>query len=137
MSRNGLYFLILCLSLAGYLWILINYNSTVQQYFSETSICIFRNITGVPCPSCGTTRSVLAILDGDLMNSIDHNPFGLVVVILLTVLPFWVVIDLMQGKRSFLRFYKYAERSLKRKYIAIPSISIVVVVWLKTIYEHL
>jgi len=137
MSRNGLYSLILGLSLAGYVWIILNGNSTIQQNISETNVCIFKNITGIPCPSCGTTRSVLAILKGNVIDSIDQNPLGLVMVLLLTVFPIWILIDLVLGKNSFQIFYRYVEFSLKRKYIAIPSIVIVLVVWLLNIRRHL
>ncbi|HOC43426.1 MAG TPA: DUF2752 domain-containing protein [Thermoanaerobaculales bacterium] len=36
--------------------------------------CLFRSITGVPCPSCGATRSVLALLDGDVPGALLLNP---------------------------------------------------------------
>ncbi|MBL4716421.1 MAG: DUF2752 domain-containing protein [Bacteroidia bacterium] len=137
MSRNGLYFLILGLSLAGYVWIILNGNSTIQQNISGTNVCIFKNITGIPCPSCGTTRSVLAILKGNVIDSIGHNPLGLVMVLLLAILPIWIIIDFVFGKNSFQVFYRYVEFSLKRKYIVIPSIVIVLVVWFLNIHRHL
>lgn len=36
--------------------------------------CLFHSVTGVPCPSCGATRSVLALLDGHLGDAIAYNP---------------------------------------------------------------
>jgi hypothetical protein len=36
--------------------------------------CLFRSITGVPCPSCGATRSVFALLDGDVSGALSLNP---------------------------------------------------------------
>jgi hypothetical protein len=36
--------------------------------------CTFRQVTGVPCPSCGATRAGLALAQGDLMAALSFNP---------------------------------------------------------------
>ena len=41
--------------------------------------CTFRRLTGVPCPTCGTTRSALAILDLDLAAAWATNPLATLV----------------------------------------------------------
>jgi hypothetical protein len=38
--------------------------------------CSFRALTGVPCPTCGTTRSALAMLDLDLVSAFQANPLA-------------------------------------------------------------
>ena len=38
--------------------------------------CIFRSLTGVPCPTCGTTRAAAAFLDGNLMAALTANPLA-------------------------------------------------------------
>jgi hypothetical protein len=40
--------------------------------------CIFRSLTGVPCPSCGTTRAAMAFLDGDIVAALAANPLAAV-----------------------------------------------------------
>ncbi|NUM80603.1 DUF2752 domain-containing protein [bacterium] len=42
-------------------------------------ICIFKNLTNLPCPGCGFTRSFIYLAHGDVWNSIRMNPFGLIV----------------------------------------------------------
>ncbi len=37
-------------------------------------LCLFRRVTGVPCPTCGTTRSVLAGLKGHFADAVLYNP---------------------------------------------------------------
>ncbi len=36
--------------------------------------CVFRAVTGVPCPTCGATRGTLALLHGDLRQALMLNP---------------------------------------------------------------
>ena len=38
--------------------------------------CVFRSLTGIPCPSCGTTRAATAFLEGDLMTAFINNPLA-------------------------------------------------------------
>jgi len=40
----------------------------------DYSICLLRNLTGWPCPSCGMTRGVLKILEGRLITGWLKNP---------------------------------------------------------------
>jgi len=36
--------------------------------------CIFHEITGFPCPTCGGTRSLIALSQFDLVSSFMYNP---------------------------------------------------------------
>ena len=55
--------------------------------------CLFRRVTGVPCPSCGTTRGVLSLIDGRALDALALNPLmisGLVAVVVAGVVaPLW------------------------------------------------
>jgi hypothetical protein len=44
--------------------------------------CPLRALTGVPCPLCGMTRSVVAAMHGHLLESLRFNPAGILVVLL-------------------------------------------------------
>jgi hypothetical protein len=52
-------------------------------------VCMFRRITGHPCPSCGLTRSWQAIGHGRLREAIDFHPFGP----LMMLVAAWVATD--------------------------------------------
>lgn len=39
-------------------------------------ICYFKNITGIPCPGCGMTRSFLLILQGKFTEAWKIHPFA-------------------------------------------------------------
>lgn len=38
--------------------------------------CFFRSLTGIPCPTCGTTRAATAFLNGDLGGAFVTNPLA-------------------------------------------------------------
>lgn len=43
--------------------------------------CAFKAFTGIPCPTCGTTRSLMHLAHGDIAGSLILNPlFSLVMV---------------------------------------------------------
>jgi hypothetical protein len=41
--------------------------------------CLLREVTGVPCPTCGATRGLLALLDGRVLDALALNPLVAVV----------------------------------------------------------
>jgi len=47
--------------------------------------CIFRSVTGAPCPSCGATRGVLALMDGRVIDAFVFNPLVMTAVLALAV----------------------------------------------------
>lgn len=38
--------------------------------------CAFASLTHLPCPGCGSTRAVQALVEGDLDGVLRMNPFG-------------------------------------------------------------
>lgn len=40
------------------------------------AVCLFRRATGLPCASCGLTRSVVLLLHGRLGEAVALHPFG-------------------------------------------------------------
>jgi len=40
----------------------------------HVELCLFKRLTGYPCPTCGSTRGVLHILQGDIPAAWTFNP---------------------------------------------------------------
>ena len=135
MSRNKLYLLFLVLSTAGYSWIFWNLFQ-IHSGGVPVTICLFKKITGIPCPSCGTTLSVLALIKGNFYEAFAANPLGFIIFTLLFIVPLWILIDLVLGKDGFYKFYSTMERFIRRKWIAYPAILLLVLVWLINILFH-
>jgi hypothetical protein len=43
-------------------------------------VCLFRLISGLPCPGCGITHSIISLMHFDLYASWQNNPAGLFIV---------------------------------------------------------
>ena len=58
------------------------------------SICLIRGLTGIPCPSCGMSRAIIAFINGDIINAFRFHP--------LFWLPF-ILFILIVFKRKFFK----------------------------------
>lgn len=136
MTRNKLYTFISVLSLLGYAW--LGYQTySEKQSSSIGQICMFKATTTLPCPSCGSTRSVIAIFQGNLLQALYFNPLGLIIVIGLLILPLWIISDVLLKKDSFFKFYIQFEKWVVKKPMAISLITIILLNWVWNIYKDL
>ena len=51
------------------------YTALARSVEHAPSLCVFRTVTGLPCPTCGTTRATLAFARGDMLSGVLYNPF--------------------------------------------------------------
>ncbi|MCF6351391.1 MAG: DUF2752 domain-containing protein [Cyclobacteriaceae bacterium] len=135
LTRNKLYAFMGLGNVAGVSWLVFNYNTYGQN--NGITVCFIKNVTGIPCPSCGSTRAVEALIHGNLLESITLNPIGLLLTTLLAVLPIWILIDLARNQNSLFNFYQRAEPVLRQKKIAIPAIALLMANWIWNIYKGL
>jgi hypothetical protein len=62
--------------LSIFLWGVQVLSSASSGFTTGPTLCMFRNITGLPCPFCGTTRSIGHILIGNFDSALRLNPLG-------------------------------------------------------------
>ena len=136
MTRNRLYVLLSAACLLGYVWLFITYNRSVTHE-DDPGICLFRQLTGIPCPSCGSTRSVLSLLHGDLIGALIWNPFGLILILIMAISPVWILVDLLVRRQSLYRFYIKSEQLLRRKWAMLLFIGLVLLNWIWNIMKGL
>ena len=137
MTRRKLYTLILVISSAGYAWLGWNLFTHATHGDEHVTVCMFKSLTGIPCPACGATRSILALLHADFSNAFLINPLGFLLMAALIVLPPWITADLLKRENSFFRFYCATEKKLTQKAIAFPAIALISANWIWNICKHL
>lgn len=134
MTRNKLYSLLLIACLAGFIYLFY----TIQKEQRETAgVCIIKNVTGYPCPSCGTTRAVALLLEGRIIDSLWLNPFGIIVALIMAIVPVWILADWILKKESFFKAYKKTESIIRKPGIAIVLILLVILNWIWNFYKNL
>ena len=128
-SNKHLYWILAILSVAGYAWIGLH---LFFRDILETSltVCLFKNVTSLPCPSCGITRSVLLIIHGDLSGARSMNPLGFVAATALITLPVWLLTDILRSRTTLAHSILWTEKIIKsRKTVYIPLVALVLINW--------
>ncbi len=46
----------------------------VSPYLHLLPDCTFHTVTGIPCPTCGSTRSIVELSNGRLLDALGYNP---------------------------------------------------------------
>lgn len=136
MSKKGLYILIMVISLISYGWLFFNFYSQ-STASSVPTVCIFKQITTLPCPACGTTRSVITIANGEIAEAVMINPLGILAFLLLIISPLWVFKDVVRNESSFYIFYISIEKIIQKKYVASVFIAAILANWVWNIIKEL
>ena len=140
MNRNKLYLLVISICSAGYIWIAYHLSKTdsfVASNESNLGFCLIRSITGVPCPSCGMTRSVTTLAQGHLAEALWWNPLGIIMFASIITFPAWIIYDIIRRKDSFYKFFISVENFFRNRPVAIIAIILVVINWIWNIFKFL
>lgn len=117
MQRNRLYLLLGSLLTAAYVYVI--WSLTQEHSQNAVVFCPLKKITGIACPSCGTTRSVLAITKGNFQEAVFTNPLGILAATIMLTLPFWLLYDVLSKKNTFYNNYTRAENYINNNKIII------------------
>lgn len=128
------YLLTITLLISGWVWLLYNtYNSHIA---SGHTLCFVRNVTGYPCPACGTTNAVQTILDGSFKEALFINPLGYIALLALLFLPFAALVDLISGRRYVYSLYTNFDKQLKQHPLLLIIIILLLLInWIWNLYK--
>ncbi len=137
MQKSKLYLFIILACFAGYGWLYFSLEHQQEIQNDEFSVCLVKNVTNIPCPSCGTTRAVMEISKGEIYQSILLNPFGIIVALIMLICPIWITYDYLSKKDSFYQFHTKSEAILRKKKVYIPLLILVLLNWIWNITKNL
>ena len=134
MSKNKLYFISGLTCLIGFIYLFYNIQYSESNHIK---FCFFKNLIGYPCPSCGTTRAIHLLFKGNIQASLLMNPFGIIVASIMTIIPLWILYDLVTKKETFFINYNHIEQIIRTRWIAFLLIVLVILNWIWNIKKGL
>ena len=120
-------------TVGSWLWLLFN-----THEHAGFSLCIFKNLSGYPCPACGTTRSVLLILDGHFWQASLLNPLGWLALFGLILTSILLLFDFIRSTSYTEKLFFTLEKSLKVKpSIQVFILTLIILNWIWNIQKQL
>lgn len=135
LTRHRFYLFMFLACLVGYGWVFLVGQLKPEEVATTYDVCLIRHFAHIPCPSCGSTRSVLALMQGDLAGGLYWNPLGLLIFGILLISPFWIGYDILFKKESYYQFFLLFEETLRRRVVAIPAIALLLINWVWNIFK--
>jgi hypothetical protein len=97
----------------------------------QTELCIFKNVTGIPCPGCGMGRGTIELFHGHLLAGLRMHPLSIPFNAGILTAIFFLVKDIMNKESRFMEFMKQKPPRVTTIILSM----IVVVVWWWNIYR--
>ncbi|MDF2942678.1 MAG: hypothetical protein K0S01_1536 [Herbinix sp.] len=119
-NKYGLKFITLLIPII--IIILFIEHKYIQSFLPLLPTCIFFNTFDLYCPACGNTRSVTALLQGDILTSLRYN----IIPLLLSLLLFLGYIEL--ATYSFGKYKRILPRKLSFYLIGIALIVLYLII---------
>ena len=95
------YFVILIGIIIVYIYLFV---SGLPDPNNTFTICFFKNVTGYPCASCGTTRGLKYFVHGYFKKALLMNPLSYLTIIASITSFIWITSDLIKKKETFFPF---------------------------------
>jgi hypothetical protein len=112
----------------AYLWIIQSFiNPVITKNYG---VCFSKQVYGISCPACGTTRSVLFLIKGELSNAFYMNPLGFIAFAFIVFVPLIILYDVFSKSNHLQRLYLHIESKLKEPKYFILALILIVANWI-------
>lgn len=130
------YIILTLLVIAGWGLILAD-RFILHGFFLEgRTLCVIKNLTGYPCPSCGIRGGIGYLTRLEFGRAIMQNPLSLIVAAGGLAVPVWMVRDLIQRDNSLYRFNKRTGNWLRKNPLIILILILLILVnWIWNFYK--
>lgn len=109
----------------GAAWVAGNYFGLIHF-----TTCIYKNLTGIPCSACGSTRATIKILHGQIVEGICMNPNTLLFIVFALTFPF--VFYLRHSSRP--EIYRQINNKMRSLWFILPFVCFEIAIWIHNIY---
>lgn len=84
-------------------------NNSDDHLKNDQSLCPFKMLTGLPCPSCGITKSIVSFYEGDIYKSLQYHVLGPVTVVFCLGVIILLLIEI-KTKKDYFNNYLYSRK---------------------------
>ncbi len=132
LSRRQVYFFSVGVYLAILAWVVLSYFS---EGHAGVTVCPFKLVTTLPCPACGTTRGLTAILHGEILQGLWTNPNSLIPLVLLFAFPMLLLWDALDRRHYWLhRAYERYMSLWDKRWVLYAFLGLEAIVWIHNIH---
>jgi hypothetical protein len=112
------------------LWALVVVGSRLMGHYLGVSpdLCLFHRFTGEPCPTCGTTRGLLALARGAWRESFLWNP--------MTMIGGWLIGMVLTGRMLTGKMVDVELAPMERRIFWGLGLTLFAVNWAWLMYSH-
>ena len=126
MSPSCFYALCVAGCLGGWTWIALAMSQSGPGIWKG---CLMKQIFHIPCPACGSTRAIIALLHGHLQEALAWNPLGIVLFVLLLLLTVLLPYDGFRQCRCLYSLFLRVDACLHCKVVFILFAAAMIINW--------
>lgn len=124
-QKRGVYLFLLSAFALGCLWLFVSQTSMLEGF----SVCIFKHIWGIPCPSCGSTHGVVALLHGNFTEALVLNPNSFIIAAGMLFVPLCALYDVLRRDDLLYRSFSFFCQTTGKTAVFVPFLVFEALVW--------
>ena len=97
------------------------------------SACLFKTVTGYPCPGWGGTRAAYALMHGDWLDALLINPLSCLLILFYILMLVWSIWD---GYKRNNTLYRFLTKQWNTQLLIFITV-IILAIWIWNIYKGL